>query len=145
MKPAEIRERIIEQHDRLRQRLDQVALLAERFEQGDATAAVPLRDEAATLYESFETHLLHEEAALLPLLRARGEEGHRLAACLEHEHREQRALLTYLMGRLRRNPVPTLLVAREVRNFIEYVRLDMEHEESKLLTDATLSDRREVS
>ena len=50
----------------------EVAPLADHFEQGDATAAVPLRDQAASLYESFETHLLHEEAALLPLLRARG-------------------------------------------------------------------------
>ena len=49
------------------------------------------------------------------------------------------------MGRLRKNPLPTLLVAQEVRNFIEYVRLDMEHEESTLLADTTLSDQRAVS
>ena len=37
-------------------------------------------------------------------------------------------------------PVPTLLVAREVRNFAEYLQNDMAHEESTLLSAAALPD-----
>jgi hypothetical protein len=89
------------------------------------------------LYETFSAHLLHEESALEPALRLRGEEGARLAERLAHEHRE---LLQYLTSRLRESPYPTLLVAREVRNFAEYLRNDMAHEESTLLSAAALPE-----
>ena len=92
------------------------------------------------LYETFAAHLLHEENTLEPALRARGAEGAKFAERLAHEHREQRALLAYLVSRLEEHPVPTLLVAREVRSFAEYLHHDMAHEESTLLSAAALPD-----
>lgn len=140
MNPGEVRRRITEEHARLREMLDSLAPLAERFERGDESVATEMRAAALALYECFAAHLTEEENALGPALRARGAEGHRLADRLRHEHKEQQELLQYLLGRLRDNLNPTLLVAREVRHFVEYVRLDMAHEESTLLTVAMLPD-----
>jgi len=120
--------------------LDALVPLAERFEHGDARDGARLREDALALYESFAAHLLHEENTLEPALRARGAEGARYADRLAHEHREQRALLAYLVSRLEEHPTPTLLLAREVRSFAEYLHGDMAHEESTLLTAAVLPD-----
>jgi hemerythrin-like domain-containing protein len=140
MQPAAVRKRILEEHRKLRALLDALVPLAARFEHGDVTVGSQLRDDAMALYETFAAHLLHEENSLEPALRARGAEGARFAERLAHEHREQRALLAYLVARLQEHPVPTLLVAREVRSFAEYLHHDMAHEESTLLGAAALPD-----
>lgn len=140
MRPAEVRGRILEEHRKLRAQLDAIVPLTTRFERGDTEAGSRLREDALALYETFAAHLLHEESTLEPALRARGADGVRLAERLAHEHREQRALLDYLVSRLRDHPVPTLLVAREVRSFAEYLHQDMAHEESTLLSAALLPD-----
>jgi iron-sulfur cluster repair protein YtfE (RIC family) len=142
VKPAEIRRRILADHAKLRAMLDALVPLAQRFERGEDVDAKWLREEALALYETFAAHLLHEESTLEPALRARGEDGERLAERLAHEHREQRELLGYLTSRLRESPHPTLLVAREVRNFAEYLRSDMAHEESTLLSAASPPEER---
>jgi hemerythrin-like domain-containing protein len=143
MDAGEMRRRILDEHGSLRALLDQIEPLADGFEKSGPMGAASLRDAALGLYESFATHLRNEEATLEPALRARGAEGARLAERLVHEHREQRELLTYLLGRLADNRHPTLLVAREVRNFVEYLRLDMAHEEATLLSVALWADTRE--
>ena len=140
MKPAEVRRRILADHRKLRAMLDALVPLAQRFERGEDVDAKWLREETLALYETFAAHLRHEESTLEPALRARGAEGVRLADRLAHEHREQRELLGYLTSRLRDSPYPTLLVAREVRNFAEYLQSDMAHEEATLLTAAALPD-----
>jgi len=140
VKPAEVRRRILEEHRKLRVMLDALVPLATRFERGDSADGAKLRADALALYETFAAHLLHEEKTLEPALRARGADGAKLAERLAHEHREQRALLAYLVSRLEDHPVPTLLVAREVKSFAEYLHHDMAHEESTLLSAAALPD-----
>jgi hemerythrin-like domain-containing protein len=140
LRPTEVRRRILEDHGKLRAQLDALVPLAQRFERGDEQQAERLREGALALYETFASHLLHEESTLEPALRARGPEGERLAERLAHEHREQRALLQYLTTRLKEHPQPTLLVAREVHNFAEYLRQDMSHEEATLLSAAALPE-----
>jgi hemerythrin-like domain-containing protein len=140
VKPAEIRRRILAEHRNLRAMLDVVEPLTQRFERGEDAEAKELREETLSLYETFAAHLLHEEATLEPALRAQGKDGERLADRLAHEHHEQRELLSYLVSRLKANRRPTLLMAREVRNFAEYLRNDMAHEESTLLSAAALPD-----
>jgi len=134
--PDDVRGRILEEHRMLRAMLGTLVPLARRFETGDPTDGDRLREAAMALYETFAAHLLHEESTLEPALRAQGKDGERLAGRLAHEHREQRELLTYLTSRLQSNPRPTLLVAREVRNFAEYLESDMAYEESTLLSAA---------
>lgn len=138
MTPGQVRKRILADHQKLREMLAELAPLAERFERGDGADGNALRERALALYETFAAHLLHEENTLEPALRARGPEGVRYAERLAHEHGEQRELLRYLIARLEDQPRPTLLVAREILHFTEYLRLDMAHEESTLLTAAAL-------
>ena len=137
MKAGELRRRILAEHEKLRGMLD---ALTELSEGGDETVGATLREEAHALYEAFAAHLLHEEHTLEPALRRAGAAGAQLAEELAREHCEQRELLVYLVSRLEKHPHPTLLVAREVRSFIESVRLDMAHEETTLLSTVALPE-----
>jgi hemerythrin-like domain-containing protein len=141
VRSSDVRKLILEEHADLRRRLDEIEPLTLRFEKGDAAAGADLRERALALYERFSAHLELEERSLVPVLREAGHDGERRAEHLAHEHHEQRELLRYLVGRLGAQPRPTLLVARELSSFAEYLRLDMRHEEETLLTaDAFGSD-----
>jgi hemerythrin-like domain-containing protein len=137
---AAVRKLVVDDHDALRPMLDEVERLANLFEQGDASVGRSLRQQGFDFYKRFSGHLELEEQHLGTQLRALGERGQQLADRLDHEHREQRELLNYLLGRLSDSTTPTLLVARELRNFVSYVRLDMEHEERDLLSEDVLRD-----
>ena len=138
MKAREVRQKVLDEHTELRGMLDQMRPLVDRFEDGDDGVGSELRERALALYARFESHLDFEDQFLTPALRAGGPDGNRHADHLAHEHREQRELLSYLLSRFEQRSQPTLLVAREFRNFSEYLRLDMQHEEVTLLTDAAL-------
>jgi hemerythrin-like domain-containing protein len=130
---SEIRERVCADHSTLRVMLDEIEQLSQRFERGDDGVGDSLREHGVALYQCFAAHLAMEDAILVPALRDSGVEGERAATRLGHEHHEQRELIGYLLGRLDKQRAPTLLVARELRNFAEYLRLDMEHEETNVL------------
>lgn len=121
--------------------LRDVEEMVDRFQEGDAGGARSLRERGLGLYERLAAHLELEDSVLAPALRASGAAGERAAERLAHEHREQRELLKYLLERLREQTRPTVLVARELRSFIDYVRMDMEHEESTLLSEELLGQR----
>jgi len=135
---SEVRELIRSEHALLREMLDEIDALTAVFESGAAPEGEALRGKGAALYERFEKHLELEDRLLKPTLLRAGPAGERGARHLEHEHREQRELIRYLLGRLEKSRTPTLLIAREIRNFAEYLRLDMEHEERDLLADDIL-------
>jgi hemerythrin-like domain-containing protein len=137
-KAQQVRREILGQHAELRERLDELVSLADAFERRQREAGGRLRERGLDFYARFRAHMDHEEEALVPVLRASGEAGGRAADHLLHEHEEQRELLRYLLARLEKRPDPTLLVARELRNFVEYVRLDMAHEETDLLAPELL-------
>lgn len=130
----DVRRRVLGQHAALREQLAEIEALAKRFEAGDAEVGAALRERALALYGEFGAHLEDEEVALGPALRTAGGEGPRLARRLAGEHEEQRELLHYLLGRLENTKTPTVLIARELQNFVAYVRQDMEYEERVLLT-----------
>jgi hemerythrin-like domain-containing protein len=140
MNHSEVRERIFEDHERLRERLAEIEDLNERFEKGEAEVGSELRERGATLYEVFATHLTLEDAQLIPALRTIPTTGGDLARRLEREHREQRELLHFLVGRLQQEDRPTSLIARELQGFCSYLKLDMAHEESTILSEQLLQD-----
>ena len=135
-----VRREILVQHAELREHLDEIASLTDAFERREADAGPRLRARGFDFTARLRAHMDHEEEALLPLLRAAGKAGERAASHLLHEHEEQRELLRYLLARLERRPEPTLLLARELRNLVEYVRLDMLHEERELLAPELLGE-----
>jgi len=135
---SQVRELIHSEHALLRKMLSEIDELTAAFERGAEAEGEALRSKGAALYERFEKHLELEDRLLKPALLGSGPQGVRGARHLEHEHREQRELIRYLLGRLSKTRTPTLLIAREIRHFAEYLRLDMEHEERDLLTDEIL-------
>lgn len=135
-----VRREIVAQHDEMREMVREVRDLADRCEQ--ATAQGPdlgkqLHDRGLALYEKFRVHLDREQELLGPVLQAAGSEGRRLGTRLANEHREQRELLQYLLGRLSQNP-PTLLIARELKHFTDFLHSEMSEEEETLLSPGIL-------
>jgi hypothetical protein len=127
----EVRLQILEEHRALRETLVVVEGLCARLEGGDLEAAAVLRDCGRTLYHRFAAHLVLEDHVLLPAIRdIAGEES---AEQLVAEHREQRELLGYLLGRLAHPGRPALLLAQELRQFAALLEEDMRHEEETLL------------
>jgi iron-sulfur cluster repair protein YtfE (RIC family) len=143
MSKSQIRSEIVAEHGELRELLPEVASLAEQFEQaapGAHDLGRRLREAGLALYQKFAAHMDHEQQLLEPALRAAGAEGERLARRLEHEHHEQRELLDYLLTRLREQPTPTVLIARQLQNFTNFLRFEMDHEEKTLLAPEILRD-----
>ena len=140
MRGIEIRDRIHSDHALLRNMLDEIEEFSGRFEQGEADVGERLRTSGLMLYDRFSEHLDFEDAMLAPALRLSGTEGERIADRLAHEHREQRELIGYLLRRLDQQRAPTILVARELRHFAEYLRFDMQHEEKTMLKESLFSD-----
>jgi hemerythrin-like domain-containing protein len=125
-------DRILSEHADLRVRLEEIELLVVQWEAGVEAAGPALRDHGLALYERLNHHIDTEEGILAPLLFA-SEDGEERALQLAAEHREQRDLLAYLgprMSTLR----PTVLIVRELRNFLAYLREDMTREEAALET-----------
>jgi hemerythrin-like domain-containing protein len=138
MEPAEARSQILDEHARLRDRLDEIEKLTSRFEEGGEDVGKELRELGVALFEVFAAHLNLEDAQLVPALRSIPERGAVLAKRLEREHKEQRELLTYLLSRLEQEHRPTTLIARELQGFCDYLRVDMGHEEETLLQEQIL-------
>lgn len=146
MAGSKIRSEITAQHAELKDLLEEVDVLAKRFERSDGNdgddpaLGTKLHERGLALFERFRGHVDREQELLTPLLRAAGAEGERRADRLAHEHDEQRQLLAYLVGRLERHPEPTLLIARELQHFADFLRLEMIHEEESLLSPTFLGE-----
>ena len=140
MKPSEVRERILTEHDKLREIITALAASARNFDPGDPAAGRELRAAGLACFEAFAAHLKSEDALLGPALEKIPENGSDMAERLRREHREQRELLDFLVRRLEDNERPSSLVVEELHNFAEYVRLDMCHEEATILRGDLLRD-----
>ena len=143
MAGREIRSEIAAQHAELKHLLEEVDALAKRFERSDGddpAVGAELHERGLTLFEKFRAHVDREQELLTPAFREAGAEGERWASRLAHEHDEQRQLLAYLVGRLERHPEPTLLIARELQHFADFLRLEMVHEEESILSPTLLGE-----
>lgn len=127
----EVRREILEDHRELGEVLASVEDLCARLEGGEAGALPVLRDRGRALLERFAAHLALEDRILLPALRsaARNEAADELMA----EHREQRELLQFLLGRLDLAQRPALLLVRELQQFATFLREEMRQEDDLLL------------
>lgn len=140
MRPSEVRRRVLEDHARIRTLLEEVEGLVRRFEKGDEGASAPLRGKGLELHDFLCEHLEREDEILAKALREADAWGEERARRLADEHREQRELFSYILSRLRDATRPTLLIARELRNFVDILRVDMQHEEETELSDRVLRD-----
>ena len=137
MQPSEVRRRILEDHERLRRELERVEDLARELVEGMPISA--LKAEAEGLVKRLLAHMQWEEAHLLPALREADAWGAERAERLVHDHREQRDLLAFVLGRLR-HTTPAAIVARDLVHLADLLREDMQGEENDLLDERVLRD-----
>jgi len=133
MNTEEIRMRVLDEHAKIRLIIDELDDLNKRFGR-DEDVGAELREIGVGLYEIFAAHLALEDSSLAPALAAASDRGPMLAERMMREHKEQREMLTYLLRRLEDEGRPTALVSNELNSFCEYVRRDMQYEETILET-----------
>ena len=138
MRPSEVRQRILEEHERLRDSIHIVRNLAREVAQGNRSRVPILQRRVVGLDTELRTHLDLEDRHLVPVVReCLGEEA---AAVLSREHAEQRSLLECVLRRSRderRDPLP---LARELQAFSELLLEDMAREEDELIANTDLWD-----
>lgn len=136
MKPANVRLRILEDHEQLRDLLSGLEEVAHEVAAGDWDRVPELRTSALVIDDALRRHLALEDRRLAPLVRAGLGEDAREA--LDQEHAEQRALLEYVLSRLQDERRPALLLARELLTLGEVLLEDMLGEEQSLLSNPDL-------
>ncbi len=138
MRPSEVRQRILEDHERLRDLIYFVRNLAREVARGDLSRVPILQKYAVGLDSELRTHLDLEDRHLVPVvLECLGEQA---AAELSREHAEQRALLECVLKRWRDERRPPLPLARELQALSELLLEDMAREEEELLANVNLWD-----
>lgn len=133
MAPRNIRRSVEEDHAELRVIAGAVEEVASQVVRGEGRSVGALRERGLELHERLCRHLDLEDRILLPAVEAAGSDGPQRAESLRREHAEQRALLEYILERLEDIARPSLVLGRELQNFAELLRDDIEYEESTIL------------
>lgn len=132
-----VRQRILDEHKRLREMLDALEALLVSRECAPAEKGRVLCEQGFALFEAFAAHLNLEDSMLVPAVENAGPEGKIRAEMLAREHRDQRLLLRFLMERLEAHP-PTALLIRELSGLCAHLRDDMIYEEETVLREDLL-------
>jgi len=140
MRPSQVGSRIFSDHERIRATVVEVDTIVKQILAGDEHLARRLRERGRYLYKQLGRHLDLEDDILIGALRDIGKAGTQLAHDIELEHREQRALLTYLLERLEDAVNPPILLVRDFLGFTSLLRDDMKAEETHLLAIGLLRD-----
>lgn len=140
MQPSEVRKRVLEDHEGLRADLDRLERLKEQIRCESEGQVRSLRSDASSLLEKLRVHMHWEEKYLLPVLRDTDAWGEERARRLVEDHREQRALLDFILERLHDSVRPSELVLSDVAGLIDFLREDMEEEERDMLDERVLRD-----
>jgi hypothetical protein len=140
MRASRVRERILSDHEELRGLLDEVDQQAFRVAQGAEEGVGRLRALGLRLLIRFSEHLGLEDRFLAPALRRAGPAGRARAELLDADHREQRELLDYVLGKLRDPTRPGAVLAAEWRSLVELLLDDMAREERTILERGLLGD-----
>jgi iron-sulfur cluster repair protein YtfE (RIC family) len=139
--PSEVRRKILEDHDRLRESLSELEELARGcIGDGERELLVTLREKGERFHEILSRHIFWEDQYLAPALRNADAWGDERAKLLEDEHREQRQLLADHLERLRDPTREGDQVARDILLLGDILRVDMDREESQTLDPNVLRD-----
>ena len=140
MRPSEVRQRILNDHQVIKIMVSEVRDLALRIQVGEEHLSARLRECGQNLYERFCQHIDLEDAILIGALRDVDAWGEERADELRNEHQEQREVLTYLLERLLDASQPQTLMVNDLLNFTAWLRDDMRHEEEMILHEDLLRD-----
>jgi len=140
MQPVEVRTHVLSDHDKLRQRLIRIEVLAREAAAGGEVAPGILRGEAECLLERLAVHMTWEDQHLVPALRDADAWGDARCERFAEEHREQREMLQNALAELRDESRPEADVAGGLLGLVALLRGDMEEEESVFLDERVLRD-----
>ena len=140
MRPSEIRERILGDHETIRAMLVTVERVGRQVMEGESQLIGPLRFEAETLLQKLLTHMGWEDQYLRPALLEADAWGRERAEHLDRDHREQREILQYALSSIEDQSRPPLVISRQILDLVRLLREDMEEEESLLVNDRVLRD-----
>jgi hypothetical protein len=137
--PATVRDRVLEQHETLRELLRQALDVTTRGLQGEG----PGRDELARLVHDlrarFRAHLAFEEQTLAPVLSNLDAWGPERVEDLLEEHTRQRAELDTLIEGVG-GDWDAARLALTLRSLVTDLLLDMEEEERGCLSASAMQD-----
>ena len=140
MRPSEVKQRILNDHQLIKIMVSEVRNLALRIQAGEEYLSGRLRERGQDLYERFCRHIDLEDVILVGALRDADAGGEQRAEELRNEHREQREVLTYLLERLLDPTQPQILMVVDLLNFTAWLLDDMRHEEEMILHGDLLRD-----
>ncbi len=140
MKPSEVRERTLRDHEGLRIALDRLERCCRETARGDALPAGRLREAAHALLVDVERHMRWEERHLEAALREADAWGNERAERLRSDHRGQRGAFGQVLASLRDPGRPPALVTPMLLDLIALLRDDMAEEEDLLLDPRVLRD-----
>jgi hypothetical protein len=144
MNPSQVRRQILDEHERLRDQLDTLhtavsALFGDGEVLGDGEQLANLAAIARRVFMSLVLHTKLEDAIVAPALRDIDAWGPIRANTLLEHHAQQRGQLASMLEAYETNAEP-LRLARATLDWIEEVRLDMQHEEREMLNSNLLRD-----
>lgn len=140
MRPSEIRQHVLSDHARLRERLARIVRHADSVVRGGSVPDGVLRMEGEALLEFLEEHMSYEDRYLVPVLRAADAWGDVREERFAAEHREQRELLAYALAQLRDASRPERVVAQNLLDLATLLAKDMEEEEAAFLDPKVVRD-----
>jgi hypothetical protein len=145
LKPSEVRARVLRDHEELRQRLTELAALADAM--GHAVeSSSPCREQLDALRRRLREHLALEDDILVPVLSRADFWGPDRMARLRREHAQHQEALECVVQRWPASssgacdPGLAAELVREVRRIALDLDADMDAEESSLLHPSLLED-----
>lgn len=133
-RPAEIRQRVLDEHRKIAVILDKIEGLAERLRGGDADSEILLRRAIFELHEVMRHHMAYEERTLLPVLRTSDSFGPAEVAEFIREHQVQRNMLEKVATELAGAEALAELIGG-VLDLVRAIRDDIEHEGREFLNE----------
>ena len=140
VKPEEILECVLADHEALRGMLVRVEVLAHHVLQGRVRFAKELREQFMVLDGRLREHLELEERILAPALLASDAWGPDRVERLHQEHGRQREIMTEAWYAGRQGEPNILVFALLAWGFVRMLREDMAEEERISLNDRVLGD-----
>lgn len=140
MQAGEVREKVLRDHDALRQRMEEVERLAEEVVCDDRMHDGKLRLTATELLRALRTHMAWEDRFLAPALLEADAWGPERAARLETDHVQQRDDVERILAGLGDPSQPAAFLASRLLEWLNELHADMLDEESAFLDASVLRD-----
>jgi len=137
MRPSEVRDYVLRDHQEIAQRLHRLEELARHLIDGRMQLLETVRTEVTALHDALAAHMEWEDRFLRPVLAIVASER---VDHFDRDHAEQRDLFMLLRERALEPSRTPLLVAGTALDLVRILREDMVTEESVFLDEALLVD-----